>query len=388
MSEPSVLSRYQRALEAVERRAPVGLRNHGDTLLTFESDLEGSYLEHRRLETLPITRLGLLLAFLLYSSFFTIDALFFDRYQFVWTWVPIFGIAGCGNLVLLASTFSPRFDRHQGWMGVLLVLVNAFAFAGASAWGYRVGHPIPPEPAVIQQLYTLFLLSLPFRLCMPITVVIVGTFTTLHALTDMRIDDLFMRCFMMLAAGLLGTFACYMVERTQRIAWLRSQLLQELSEHDPLTGVYNHRVFYERGEMLLRQARRDRAGVAVLLGDIDHFKRFNDNHGHLAGDDALRMVAKAMASCARRPLDVLARLGGEEFGLILYNVTPEAAMARAEELRNVIRGLTLSADRQVTISVGCAHADAQAVGSIEALIGAADTALYRAKAEGRDRVAQ
>lgn len=387
MSEADALGRYQRALEAIERQSPVGLRGEGRALLSFEPGLEHRYLEHRRLETRPITRLGLLLAALLYLAFFLVDALLFQRYQFAWTLIPILGIAGGGNLLLLASTYAPRFDPRQGWMGAVMVLVNAFAFAFASAWGYREGHPIPPEPAVIQQLYTLFLLNLPFRLCLPVTVVIVGAFTGLHAAAGLPPDDLFIRCFMMLASGTLGTFACYLVERTQRLAWLRAQLLQELSEHDPLTGVHNRRVFYERGETLIGQARRDGLGVAVLLGDIDHFKRFNDSHGHLAGDEALRCVAKALSTCKRHPADLLARLGGEEFGFLLHGVTAETARRRAEEICSLVRGLALPDGLRVTISVGLAHAGTGSrIASMQTLTGAADAALYRAKHDGRDRV--
>jgi len=383
----TVLSRYERALAAVERRSPASVSNRGHTMLTFESDLEADYLEHRRLETLPITRLGLSLAVLLYGSFFLVDALFFQRYQYVWTVVPILVLAGGMNLALLATTYRARFDAHQGWMGAVAVFVNAGAFAFASAQGYAAGVPIPPEAAVIQQLYTLFLLNLPFRFCMPLTVVIVCNFCLLHVIAGLPADDLFMRCFMMAASGVLGTFACFLTERTQRLAWLRARLLTELSEHDSLTGLYNHRVFYQRADQLLRQARRDGVPAAVLVCDVDHFKQFNDTHGHLAGDEALRHVGKALARSARRPLDIAARLGGEEFGVLLYNVSESAARVQAEEVRNVIRGLKLSDGRRVTISIGVAVAEPVRSVSIEALIGIADAALYRAKSEGRDRVA-
>lgn len=387
MSEFSEINRYQRALTLAEQRPAMGLRNSGNALLTFESALEPDYLEHRRLETLPVTRIGLLLAAGLYIAFFAVDFLFFKRYQHWWTVVPLLLIATSSNLLLWWATFQARFTRHIAFMEVGVVLINAFAFAFASAYGHRMGEPIPPEAAVIQQLYTLFLLSLPFRFCAPISLVIFGVFCFLHAVTGMRGDDLFIRCFMMGASGLLGTFACYLTERTQRLAWLRARLLQELSEHDSLTGLYNHRIFYQRGEQLLKQARRDRCGVAVLVGDVDHFKKFNDTHGHLAGDDALRHVSTALARSARRPLDIAARLGGEEFGLLLYNVTLETAQQRADELRNTIRALMLSEGRRVTISIGIAVMEPADKSTIEALIGIADSALYRAKEAGRDRVA-
>ena len=360
----------------------------GRPTLHFESALERDFLNDRHQQSLPVARIGLGLAALLYVLFFAIDALFYGRYLHWWTVVPFLLIAGSCNLLLLWSTFQSRYDAMQSALFVATSAINAFAIAFASAWGYQQGLPIPPEAAVIQQLYTFSLLSIPFRSAAPLTLVVVLVFAALHAVVGMDWSEWFIRSFMMAAAGALGVFACYMAERAQRLSWLRSRLLQELSEHDSLTGLYNHRVFYQRGEQLLRQSRRDRCRVAVLICDVDHFKPFNDRHGHLAGDDALRQVSAALASCARRPLDIAARLGGEEFGLLLYNVTPEAAQSRAEDVRSVVRGLTLAEGRRVTISVGIACVDPSEERSIEALVGMGDAALYRAKDAGRDRVSR
>lgn len=386
MSDLSDLNRYQRALEAAERRFPLRGSKAGPASLHFESALERDFLDDRHQQALPVARMGLALAAVLYGLFFLIDAAFYGRYLHWWTVIPFLAVAGVSNLLLLWSTYRPRFDRLQSTLFVAVSAINAIAIAFASAWGYKLGVPIPPEAAVIQQLYTFSLLSIPFRSAAPLTLVVVIVFAALHALVGMDWSEWFIRSFMMTAAGALGVFACYMAERAQRLSWLRSRLLQELSEHDSLTGLYNHRVFYQRGEQLLRQSRRDRCRVAVLICDVDHFKPFNDNHGHLAGDDALRQVSAALAGCARRPLDIAARLGGEEFGLLLYNVTPEAAQLRAEDVRSVVRGLTLAEGRRVTISVGIACADPSEERSIEALVGMGDAALYRAKDAGRDRV--
>lgn len=386
MSDFSDLNRYQRALEAAERRFPLRGMKAGNHTLHFESALERDFLDDRRKESLPVARMGLALGSVLYILFFVIDFLFYGRYLQWWTVVPFLLVAGISNFLVLWSSFHPRYDRLQSTLFAGVSALNGFAIAFASAWGYKMGQPIPPEVAVIQQIYTFSLLSIPFINTAPLTLVVVLVFAGLHAMVGMDWSEWFVRSFLMAAAGILGVFACYMVERAQRLSWLRSRLLQELSEHDSLTGLYNHRVFYQRGEQLLRQSRRDRCSVAVLVCDVDHFKPFNDNHGHLAGDDALRQVSAALASCARRPLDIAARLGGEEFGLLLYNVTPEAAQLRAEDVRSVVRGLTLAEGRRVTISVGIACADPSEERSIEALVGMGDAALYRAKDAGRDRV--
>lgn len=388
VSDFSELNRYQRALEAAERRFPLRGIKGGHQTLHFESALERDFLDDRRQQSLPVARVGLALGSVLYILFFAIDALFYGRYLQWWTVVPFLGIAGIGNFLVLWSTFHRRFDGLQSTLFGAVSAINAFAIAFASAWGYKVGLPIPPEAAVIQQLYTFSLLSIPFRSTAPLTLIVVVVFAGLHAMVGMAWSEWFIRSFLMAAAGMLGVFACYMSERAQRLSWLRSRLLQELSEHDSLTGLYNHRVFYQRSEKLLRQARRDGCGVAVLVCDVDHFKRFNDQHGHLAGDDALRQVATALASCARRPLDIAARLGGEEFALLLYNVTPEAAEARAEDVRSIVRGLTLAEGRRVTISIGIACAAPSDERSVAALVGMGDAALYRAKDAGRDRVSR
>ncbi len=387
VSELTDLNRYQRALEAAERRGIVGTAGGADPLLSFESGIETDYLEHRRVEGLPMLRFGLVLAVVYYLVFFMVDGLFWGRYAQAWFVVPILYVATGVNLLMLGLTWVQRLRASLSWLGAITVVTNAFAFSFASAYGYKVGVPIPPEAVVIQQVYILFLLNLPFRLAAPIAVTTVGVFVLMHAVVGMVPAEFFYRCFMVAAAGIVGTLACYLTERAQRLGWLRSRLLRELSEHDSLTGLYNHRLFYQRGDQLLRQARREQCSVAVLLGDVDHFKQFNDGHGHLAGDDALRQVATALSQCARRPLDLAARIGGEEFGLLLFNVTPDIAMVRAEEMRNVVRGLTLTDDRRVTISIGVAFIEPGRVTTIEALIGAADSALYRAKAAGRDRVA-
>lgn len=388
MSDLTDLNRYQRALEAVERRSPPNIQGSsaGHSLLAFESVVEHDFIEQRRLENLTLLRFGLLLSVAFYVLFFCVDALFWRNYHTPWAVVPILGVCSAINLGMLGLTWVERMQPVMSWLCAGTVLINSFAFSFASAHGYKVGVIIPPEAPVILQVYAVFLLNLQFRLAAPVAMLSLGVFLLLHSLVGMPGADYFYRCFMMVAGTLIGLLVCYLTERTQRVSWLRARLLRELSEHDSLTGLYNHRVFYQRGDQLLRQSRRDKVPVAVLVGDVDHFKTFNDSYGHLAGDGALRHVALALSRCARRPLDLAARLGGEEFGLLLYNVTPEAAHARAEEVRNIIRGLTLSEGHRVTISIGIAWVDVGTVTTIEALVGAADSALYRAKNAGRDRV--
>ena len=167
---------------------------------------------------------------------------------------------------------------------------------------------------------------------------------------------------------------------------LRAQL-QFLASHDSLTNAYTHRVFLELSQRELSRARREHALVALLMLDLDLFKRINDTHGHIAGDHVLAGVA-ALLRRALRGHDVLGRYGGEEFAVLLPGVGGDEAQAVAERTRAAIaeaRYETPAGALQVTASIGVAVApDGQ--GRVEDLVALADRCLYDAKRSGRDRV--
>ena len=169
---------------------------------------------------------------------------------------------------------------------------------------------------------------------------------------------------------------------------LRSELRQ-LSIHDPLTNLHNRRYMEEALELELRRAERKKLTVGLIMLDIDHFKAFNDGFGHAAGDELLRSLGALLREHLRSG-DVACRYGGEEFLLILPEATPAATTKRAEELRRQAKDLSITYLDQplgpVSISLGVAVYPGNG-GSAEEVIRAADSALYRAKAEGRDRVA-
>jgi diguanylate cyclase (GGDEF)-like protein/PAS domain S-box-containing protein len=169
--------------------------------------------------------------------------------------------------------------------------------------------------------------------------------------------------------------------------------LGELARKDGLTGLANRRSFDEMLEETWRRTLHDGGEMALLLLDIDYFKRFNDSHGHQSGDDCLRTVAAAVNRFARGPQDVACRYGGEEFAVILGGLGPNSATDIAREIRAAVAGLGIphetSPERTVTVSIGVAAAVARIGGSIrmpESLLQAADHALYKAKSGGRNRV--
>ena len=162
--------------------------------------------------------------------------------------------------------------------------------------------------------------------------------------------------------------------------------LEALSRTDGLTALSNRRYFMER--LAIEQQRRDRYGqpFCVVLCDADHFKRVNDTYGHHAGDDVLVAIGRLLNAGLRIPGDVAARLGGEEFALLLTDCHVDEARIVCERLRRQLADLEFgSAGRhfRVTLSMGMVEC---AAGSAEAALRSADVNLYRAKADGRDRI--
>jgi diguanylate cyclase (GGDEF)-like protein len=156
---------------------------------------------------------------------------------------------------------------------------------------------------------------------------------------------------------------------------------EQLSRIDGLTGVANRRTFDEDLERIWTLARRARAPLAIVMIDIDFFKRLNDTQGHQAGDDCLRRIAALCEGTLRRSGDCFARYGGEEFAAVLFNADLRSAARLAERVRDVVE-----TDGQVTISLGVAATVPRGEFTAAELVASADAALYRAKELGRNRV--
>ncbi|CAN7204073.1 diguanylate cyclase [Pseudoduganella sp. LjRoot289] len=179
------------------------------------------------------------------------------------------------------------------------------------------------------------------------------------------------------------------LQRTLELLMANTKL-EQLATTDPLTGIANRRKMTEQITKELDRARRYKHPLALLMVDIDHFKRINDTYGHEVGDQAILAVAGALAA-SMRSMDLAARFGGEEFVLLMPEAELDTAGGAAERLRETVSQLRIEVDGglaiSVTISVGVAASYPQAApDSPSSLLVRADQALYRAKKEGRDRV--
>lgn len=177
-------------------------------------------------------------------------------------------------------------------------------------------------------------------------------------------------------------------ERTEELE-KANQKLQEMSSTDALTGTRNRRYFDQAYASELKRMQRDGTDLSLLLLDIDHFKRINDTWGHQIGDECLRLVAQTIGQHIRRDSDTLARVGGEEFCILLPNTSAAGAVFLAEAIRHAVAALSpeISGQRlSITISIGIASSSQQLPTPPEQLLNLADKALYRAKQLGRNRV--
>lgn len=264
-------------------------------------------------------------------------------------------------------------------VGVCLVVASARA----------QGYPLPYEGILLVTM-TVFLLSgLPARDAMLIALTCLAGLVVIEWTWPTSRQDTVVRTFFGAASWLLGSVFSLLIERADRRDFRHREQLHDIAVRDPLTGLLNRRGLDERFALLQANARRDGTPVSLAVIDLDHFKAYNDTLGHEAGDAVLAAVAGVLMRHARRPLDIAARLGGEEFLLAWQDTGVVDARRLAADVITAVRALDIphpANNGRVTASLG--HTTLPRVGAddtLDALYRRADAALYRAKHAGRDR---
>jgi diguanylate cyclase (GGDEF)-like protein len=336
----------------------------------------------------------------------------------VWIWV--FWHGGFPALVLTAMLVMARQDAKKADIpvthtviaafGALLLVVVVMILATA-------GQDLLP-PLIVAGDYHTLTVSLPGRLVPALNIAalasvlvvkrgrtvlglglsiamlasLIDAILTLHAGARFSLGWYAARMTSVVAA--FSVLAVYLREAT----WLYARVLklnahlEEKAAVDVLTGLFNRRYFDQQLQAALRDAHRRGTPASLLMLDVDHFKLYNDQYGHLGGDRCLQAVAEAIAGAARRPTDIATRYGGEEFAVILPSTDAGGAKETAERILHAVRALKREHKASktapfVTVSIGMATTKLKPGETPEDLIRTADAALYRAKSTGRDRVA-
>ncbi len=359
----------------------------------FEAELEAEYVRARLIDNRTLFRmaslLGLLVTILRIGELAMTNGGALVRAQPI---VIVFPVVVASMSALLAwFAWHPSFLRRYLPLANFAVPTrNVFVSVAVAAMAARG----QVELLIIMPVMVLspfFFLGLHFRPALISVALTIASFVGSGLAFAMPSTALVRSCGFLIVTAAVSALAAWQIERQARRGFLESRLVAQLAEQDALTGAKNRRVFDEQLTRLWQQAVDDRRPLAILLIDVDHFKDYNDRHGHQAGDVALQQVAKAVQAQIHRPLDVLSRYGGEEFAALLYDIDGVQAREFAERMRLAVNALAIEhrgsrTARVVTVSIGVAAIQPSAHRGPLGALQLADEALYAAKVRGRNNV--
>ena len=297
--------------------------------------------------------------------------------------LPLMGLA-------LVVTYIPSLSKY--WPAILGVV--AFATGLITLWvgaiAVHLGLAVPFAGLMIVTVYAYLLFGFRLFQALLVTLPLFVIYLTTVAYSGHELADFAYKAVFLTFANIVGAMGCYRIEHSARTIFLETQIMNLLVGSDALTGIPNRRLFNTHLQSVWRQAQRESRSLAIALIDVDFFKDFNDRYGHQAGDTCLRRIAHTLMQTARRPLDLTARFGGEEFVMLLYDPEPEHIEQLAAKVRDRITLLDIPHEKseiasRVTVSIGIAIAAADCGRSAEGILQVADEALYEAKETGRDQ---
>lgn len=381
--------------------ADIGSRGVGR--LRFPAELEAQFMVEGAAQRLKLVRWGAFGSVAVFAGFLIVDRIMIpDRLGMAaWLRVVIYPLVVLGGLYLAGRMGRPRVTE---WLAAGAgVLAGAISMA-LSSWShspYAVHHLVVLNVVVVYAT----LIGRFWPMLTMCVLIALGHVAALLAAGHLW-SNLGMATTLLLVSTMVFTlYGNYVLEHSDRQAYLLDKQEGEMNAQlaraneslamvvrtDPLTGLPNRRHFDDFLSQVWAQAMLHRTTVALLLIDIDHFKPYNDIHGHQAGDRCLCTVAQALSGCLRKSGDLVSRWGGEEFAVVMSGASPQMAHAAAQRLLDSVRSCELphagsQVSPVVTASIGLAVMVPGPGVTLDDLLLQADRALYRAKAAGRDQV--
>ena len=339
---------------------------------------------------LPVARAGIALGFVLTAIVCILD-IYLMPADFVEKAMPVRIFATLAPLAaLLGAMFVFKEHRWLPYMiaSTMFVVGASILFVGAIAM--QTGAPAVSWGLMFTTFYVYLVLGLTLRQSVAVGWPIFLVYLSMSLGFNAPIQKVAYGALFLGFSNLIGTYGSYLLERNAREIFDTRRELTRLAHTDVLTGLFNRRMFDQHLRQVWKQARNDGTTVAVVVIDIDHFKLYNDCYGHQVGDDCIKAVADALASAVTRPLDMVARYGGEEYVMVVYDPTTHFLESFTRDLCQEVASLDIEhkaseTARSVTVSVGAALCESPDSITPEQLIRQADDALYEAKTQGRNR---
>ena len=362
----------------------------GFALLRFEKSLESEFRQFSQRQNYRLRMWYLYFGIAMWLLFALADQLWAHSGE-RW-WMLLVRLLSLGILLSMIRPLQQLQDeRKVDRIVICLLLVLGGSAAIIVAIGHSADQGYPYEGLILIIFSIYFLTGLRLLQALSVSLLLVLLSAALDIWAGYPPALLVKNMLFLLSGNLIGGMGCYLLEYKSREHFLNHHLMRELADHDSLTGLHNRRSFNRKFEEIWRQAQRENTALVLLLCDVDHFKAFNDCYGHQPGDVALRKLGRVVGNAARRPLDIAVRMGGEEFAVLLYDMSEEQALAHADAMRTAVLELGIAHARSSTaavlsISVGLARVSPTVAMPMSMLYERADKALYRAKAAGRNRV--
>jgi diguanylate cyclase (GGDEF)-like protein len=355
-----------------------------------EQELERQFLLSYRAAARPWVRVSLAVALTTVLGFTVIDHWLLVGARLARPDIWRFGLQLPLVLIMLGLT-SPR--TYLRWYQPCIQLAAPLFGLGTVLMAVEATPaqlPLVAARLLLAAFYFYFMLGLTFSAALRTNLLLIAAYAAAALLGAIAPTVAIYSLWVLFCANLIGGAGCFALEYANRVAFLERRRLAEVATHDGLTGLLNRAALEEQVLSLWQHARAARQPVSVMLIDIDHFKAYNDRYGHQAGDRCLKEVALAIRAAARRrPLDVVARYGGEEIIAVLVGADRAEAAAIAGAVLKSVSDLAIAHSGSttrpyVTVSVGVATVDAGGSYLHEHAVRRADIALYATKARGRD----